>query len=190
MDGNIDDIKKIADHIEWAILVENKIKLEEYIDNMMDVCKGIKAKIEDESSKEKRVKKEVEIENINEIPFLYKPILKENYYEGNYLEEFCEKRTNELNASQALGDHNKFWQTHEILKGNMFGSLPSELISNEAKRKLEYFGWEDVKVNILEIIKYDGNIKTLTEYCEEKYNYFVIVKEKSTGAEMILHYDI
>ncbi|MBF8982577.1 hypothetical protein IZY60_03400 [Lutibacter sp. B2] len=186
MEGNIDNIKKIADQIEWSILVGNKIKLKEYIDDMMNTCKEIKAKIENTSTQEKEVK----VENINQIPFLYKPILKKNFYEGNYLEEFSEKRTNELNAAQAFADHNKFWQTHEIIKGNIFGSLPAELISKEAKRKLEYFGWEDVKVNVLEIIKYDGDMKSLTAYCEGKYNYFVIVKEKLTGAEMILHYDI
>lgn len=186
MEGNIHTIKKIADHIEWAMLVGNKIKIEEYIDDMINTCKGIKVDIENKN----RHEKDIDIEIINQIPFLYKPILKKDYYEGNYLEEFCEKRTTELNQAQALTDHNKFWQTHEIIKGNIFGSLPAELISKEAEKKLLYFGWEDIKVNVIEIIKYDCDMKSLIEYCEAKYNYFVIVKEKSTGADMILHYDI
>ncbi|TCO74568.1 hypothetical protein [Marinisporobacter balticus] len=186
MKERIQDIKSISDQIDRAIATGNKIKITKLIDDMMHACKNIKTQLEEK----KKVSNDIKVENINMIPFIYKPILKKNYYEGTYLEEFAEMRTSELKDAKVLDIHNKFWKTHEVLRGNIFGSLPSELISKDALNKLKYFGWDEVHVDVLEVQKRGCKMQELMEYCELQYNHFLIVNEKSSGTELILHYDI
>lgn len=180
------DIKNISDRIDRAILGKNKIKLGKLIDEMIYTCENIKMQLEEK----KKLSNDINIENINTIPFVYKPVLKKNYYEGTYLEEFAEMRTSELKDAKVLDIHNKFWKTHEVLRGNVFGSLPSELISKDALDKLKYFGWDQISVDVFEVQNHPCNMRELVEYCELQYDHFLIINEKATGAELVLHYNI
>ncbi|QXM05473.1 hypothetical protein [Crassaminicella indica] len=186
MKGSTKDIKKIADQIERAEAVGNKLQLEKLIDEMIRTCKNIKLELEEK----KKIAYEIKLEKINTIPFVYKPVLRKNYYEGTYLEEFAERRTAELKDAKALDIHNRFWQNHEVLRGNIFGSVPAELIGKDAVNRLTYFGWDEVDVNVLEVQERKCDMKALVEYCELHFSHFLIVNEKSTGTELILHYDI
>lgn len=186
MKGSIHDIKVIADKIERAAVIGNKIQLEGFVDEMIQTCKHIKIQLEEK----KKLANVIKLENINTISFIYKPILKKNYYEGTYLEEFAERRTYELKEANVLDIHNRFWQTHEVLRGNIFGSLPLELIRKEGAEKLKFFGWDEVSVDVLEVQERKCSMKELVAYCEVKFCHFLIVHEKSTGAELILHYNI
>ncbi|QEK12804.1 hypothetical protein FQB35_10970 [Crassaminicella thermophila] len=183
MKESIHNIKIIADRIERAA---DKIQLEGLIDEMIKICKYIK----DELKEKKKIANDIKLENINTISFLYKPILKKNYYEGTYLEEFSERRTYELKEAKALDVHNKFWQTHEVLRGNIFGSIPLGLISKDVAERLKFFGWDEVCVDVFEVQERKCSMKELVEYCKIKFLNFLIVNEKSTGAELILHYNI
>lgn len=186
MKATIHDIQKIAKEIEKASDCGNKIRVQQLLDEMINTCICMKTEIDEK----KKILNNIEVKHINSIPFIYKPILKKNYYDGSYLEEFSAMRTSELKEAKSLDIHNKFWQTHEILRGNVFGSVPKELINREAILKLERYGWDEITVEVYEIGKRDCSMKEMMEFCELRYAKFLMVKEKSTGAELILHYNI
>ncbi|WZL74276.1 hypothetical protein QBE52_05935 [Clostridiaceae bacterium 35-E11] len=186
MKVNVHEIKKIADQIERVKMLGNRMMMKKLLDDMIGVCHDIKRELEETE----KINESMKLQKINLIPFIYKPILKKNYYEGTYLEEFAHRRTADLKEANALDIHNKFWQTHEVLRGNVFGSMPVELITNNAIHKLQRLGWDKVKVNILEIQERKCSMKEMVVYCEMNYRHFLIVNEKSTGAELVLHYDV
>lgn len=179
-------VKRIASHIEWAITIGNNDKLQTHLDEMIIMCNKIKSEMEEQ----KDIGKNIEVEIINEIDFLYKPILKKDYYEGTYLEEFSEKRSEDLKLSNAITNHNKFWQSYEIIKGNIFGSMPKELLTDKGVMDLERSGWDQCKVEVIDILQRHCEFKELVEFCDVKYGKYVIVKEKSSDMEMVLHYMI
>ncbi|WP_129599656.1 hypothetical protein [Anaerophilus nitritogenes] len=184
--SNTYEIKRLADQIERALEIGNKVHLERLVNEMMQTCNRIKIQLQEK----KKISHAIQLEEINTIPFVYKPILKKNYYEGTYLEEFSERRTIELKDAKVLDLHNKFWKTYEVLRGNVFGSMPLELIAKEEAQKLKYFGWDEVNVQILEIREKSCSMKDLADYCAMHYEHFLIVNEKSTGAELILYYQV
>ncbi len=184
MKTEIYNIKKLTIELERAAEFGNVDRVQNLLDEIMIFCNKIKEDIKDS----KNVSHKVDIEQINQIPFLYKPILKKNYYEGNYLEQFARQRTYELKNTRALDMHNKFWQSYEAIRGNVFGSLPSELIRYDSIEKLKRYGWQETMVDVLEVKERKCTIRDLTEHCEQNYNHFVIINEKYTGAELILYY--
>ncbi|AOT69087.1 hypothetical protein [Geosporobacter ferrireducens] len=186
MQQSIQIMKRVVSELEKAAATGNKVRTEALVNEMMDVCVKLKQVIDEKKS----VQKNIRTNEINEISFLYKPVLKRNYYEGTYLEEFAQKRTSDLKDAKALDSHNKFWQTHEVIRGNVFGSVPEELIHKDAARKLMGYGWDRVSVIVLEIKQRDCSMKEFAEYCELNFDKFLIVREKSTGAELILHYKV
>ncbi|WP_053956464.1 hypothetical protein [Inediibacterium massiliense] len=179
-------IKRLADQIERALELGNKVHLERLVHEMMQTCNHIKIELQEK----KKNFHAIQLEEINRIPFVYKPILKKNYYEGTYLEEFSERRTMELKDAKALDLHNKFWKTYEVLRGNVFGSMPLELIPKEEAQRLKYFGWDEVNVKILEVKERNCSMKDFSDYCTMHFEHFLIVNEKSTGAELILYYQV
>ncbi|MCT4595658.1 MAG: hypothetical protein N4A57_15525 [Anaeromicrobium sp.] len=184
MQGKVRNIKRVATHIEWAMTIGNKEKLINHIEEMMSLCNEVKAGI----MEEKKPNCDINVEVINEIPFLYKPILKKDYYEGTYLEDFGEQRSEDLKLSKAMNNHNKFWQSYEIIKGNIFGSVPKELLSEDSIRDLKRFGWDECTVNVIDVLERKCDFDEMIKFCESEYGKYVIVKEKSSEVEMILHY--
>ncbi|HHY90518.1 MAG TPA: hypothetical protein GX503_02525 [Clostridiales bacterium] len=186
MKTDIYQIQKLADELKKAFEFGNKKRVQQLIDEMILFCNQLKENVEET----KKVFHGIHVERINQIMFLYKPILKKDYYEGNYLEEFARQRTYELQSTKALDIHNQFWQSYEVIRGNVFGSLPMELIRQDSIKKLKKYGWKEAMVDILEIKERKCTHGELAEYCGEQYGYFIIVHEKSTGSELILHYHI
>ena len=186
MQQSIQIMKRVVLELEKTAATGNKVRAEALVNEMMDVCLRLKQVIDEKKS----VERNIHMKEINEISFLYKPVLKKNYYEGTYLEEFAQKRTSDLKDAKGLDSHNKFWQTHEVIRGNVFGSVPEELVSKDTARKLLSYGWDKVDVRVLEIKDRNCSMKEFVEYCELNYDKFLIVKEKSTGAELVLHYKV
>jgi hypothetical protein len=186
MQHKVHEIKRITYEIEKSVHTGNKVTLEKLIDDMIKTCEGIRGDIEAKKSALSNIKLDI----INEIKFLYKPVLKKNYYEGTYLEEFSKKRTEDLKEAKALDIHNRFWQTYEVMRGNVFGSVPQELIQKDATRRLLGYGWDEVTVKVIEVCERQCSIKELVEFCELNFDHFLIVKEKASESEIILHYQV
>lgn len=76
------------------------------------------------------------------IPFLLiKNVEVDDLYEDNYLVNFCEERTRELMKARAINTHNEFWKQHQTVAGNVYGSVPSELLRKENIEILMDYGW-------------------------------------------------
>lgn len=170
-----DDIAKVED------LVEN-LKKEFYEENAY--------KIEKIKVKEVEQIKEVKGDIINTLNFIYKPVEVVNVYDGNYLELFSERRTEELSKAYAINNHNEFWKQHSTINGNIYGSVPCELIKPSSIDALISFGWRHVEVDIIDYNDEIIEVNKLTEYCERFYDHFIIIKEQNTNEPLVLHYKI
>ncbi len=186
MKNDIYNIQKRIDELKKAFEFGNKKHVQQLLDEIILFCNRMKENIKGTP----KILCGIDVERINQIIFLYKPVLKKDYYEGSYLEEFARQRTYELQNTRSLDIHNQFWKSHEVIKGNVFGSLPMELIRYDSIKKLKKYGWKEAMVDILEIKERKCTHRELAEYCEEQYGHFIIVNEKSTGSELILHYHI
>lgn len=125
---------------------------------------------------------------INTLQFLYKPMDDITYYRDEYIERFGEQRTEELMKSMAINQHNEFWKLHETVNGNVYGSVPIELINKESISKLLDFNWNIVDVNIREFPCGEHSTKEMVEYCNRNYDYYIIIIEKETRTHLILEY--
>ena len=109
-------------------------------------------------------------------------------YEGNEIEFYAKDRTEELMESNTIEVHNEFWQTHEIIYGNVYGSLPLELAPKEGVAKLIKCGWKKTNVDIVEFAK-DMDTQEARKIAEKKFRHYILIKEIATGSVLLLRYN-
>jgi hypothetical protein len=131
----------------------------------------------------------ISYKRINKLPFIYKPILRKDYFKGDYLEKFSLERTMQLKEADALITHNNFWKEHEDVKGNVFGSLPVDMMTTKSFSKLLQMGWCETNVNVIDFNKENVEEKTIIRFCEKTFEQFILVKEKATGTYLALEYE-
>ncbi len=129
-------------------------------------------------------------EVINELNFLYKPVDRVNVFEGNYLERFAEERTDQLMKSRSINQHNEFWKLHQTVRGNVYGSVPTELLSADSIETLRRFRWKDVTVKIHDYGVVNVDLDELITHIEEKYEFFILLFEEETNTHLVLEYSI
>jgi hypothetical protein len=129
-------------------------------------------------------------EVINELYFLYKPVERINVFEGNYLERFADERTDQLMKSRSINQHNEFWKIHQTVRGNVYGSVPTELIADESKETLRRFGWKDVSVKIHDFGVLNIDVDELINYIEENFEFYILLFEEETNTHLVLEYEI
>ncbi|MGB3367976.1 MAG: hypothetical protein WBA54_10835 [Acidaminobacteraceae bacterium] len=170
------------------------LKIEELVESLKDEFYDENSiKIELEKSKKVLVKEKVDKFNgdvLNTLEFVYKPVTVINVYDGNYLEEFSERRTEELSKAYAINNHNEFWKQHSTINGNVYGSVPCELIKQTSIDMLIDFGWKSVEVDIVDYNSEIPDLNNLTKYCESLYSHFIIINEQNTNEPLVLHYKI
>lgn len=125
---------------------------------------------------------------INTLAFMYKPTKRIDIFEGGYLEFFGEERTAQLMQAMAINQHNEFWKQHNTIHGNVYGSVPKELIKPENAKQLEQFGWQEVNVNILDFGQTVENERELVQYCSSCFSHYILILEESTGSYLVLEY--
>jgi len=125
---------------------------------------------------------------INTLTFLYKPTKRIDIFEGRYLEFFAEERTEQLMKAMAINQHNEFWKQHKTVNGNVFGSLPKELIKNESVDQLERYGWLEVNVNILDFGQKVEDERELVRFCNISFPHYILILEETTNAYLVLEY--
>jgi len=130
-----------------------------------------------------------DFKKISKLQFIYKPVTVINYYDGDYLERFSEQRTRELKSANVLELHDKFWTSNNVERGNIFGSIPTELIPKNSVDELLYMGWELTDVIVYEV---DNNmdLSDIAELCTIKFKYYIVATEKRDNSILVLHYDI
>lgn len=148
---------------------------------------------QDNNGKGKNSDSDLKLVKISEETFLYKPVTVKNYYDGDYLERFSTMRTSDLKASGVFDIHNKFWGAHEVTSGNIFASIPLELVNSLQAPKLRRLNWDEVQVDIYEIDS-DAQSKLpqheLNNKAEKLFSHYLLVREVYGDIPMILHYKI
>lgn len=194
MNYQIDDLREAVESLNEALYRDDP----EEVDMVVRVIKNIATNIkneywtqhvnEDEIVIQPVQSKNKDYKTINTIEFLYKPMHFVNIYEGNDIELFSRDRTEELMESGAIEIHNEFWQTHEIFYGNVFGSLPIELVPNDGIAKLLKCGWKKTNVDIIEFSKH-LSLSEIRELAERKYRHYILLKEIATQSVLLLRYN-
>lgn len=188
MQNNLTKLKKAVDGLESALINSSKDSIDTYIEEIHGLCATIKYQSDQENVRLNPIVEKHRV--ITEIEFLYKPVTMGNVYAGNYLERFADERTNDLKYSRAINQHNEFWKSHETISGNVYGSVPIELISADSANYLARSGWMNVMVDVLELDFECEDKRACIDYCETYFNKYIIVNELETNSILVLKYNI
>jgi len=190
MQSKIYEMRRLLVSLEQSILYLEADKFYKNINLMEQNLKLLKEQFESETNLKQDKYEVVKLHTklLNTIEFIYKPVMVSNIFEGNYLEVFSDERTEELSKSRAINNHNEFWKQHSTVHGNIYGSVPIELINDDSVKMLEKFGWKRTNTNILEVK--DKNVKNqeIIDYCDKFLDYYIIIIEESTKSKLILEY--
>src|SRR6056297_654602 len=144
----------------------------------------ISLEVEESSQKEKC------FQIINILDFIYIPFNYKMQDDNVYIKNFSKRRFENLKEASVLSDHNKFWSQHETIDGNIYGSVPIELLNAKKVALLEKSGWEKVSVEILDFNCSDLNQKQIKQYCKENLYRYIIIREKETSEILVLNYNL
>lgn len=183
----INALKAAVLELELAVKENDGSGFNRTLQTIRDMCSDLKLVTQ---SRETETRKDLPYQTINTIPFVMKPVMRENLFEGNYLEAFSEERTEQLMHSRAINNHNEFWKQHETIRGNVYGSVPVELIAEDSVAALVNYGWEIVEVDILDFGRKRVDIRQVTEFCQKNFDYFILVKESSTDTILALVFNM
>ncbi len=126
---------------------------------------------------------------INKIPFLIKPIQNKgvnDIFEGSYLERFCDRRTEDLMSAACINQHNAFWNQHTTINGNVYASVPLELLTSRSVEILKKLQWNAVDVDIYDFPKNARDAMKMTQVCKNEFENFILVLEHSTNDYLVL----
>jgi hypothetical protein len=191
MNSRFDELRKSLYDLEREYNKKNVESFDKVINNIRVALYDLKKEFEDGIKVKYETTQVVNCSNsniINTLQFLYKPMDEVTYYRDEYIERFGEKRTEELMKSMAINQHNEFWKIHETVNGNVYGSVPIELINEESVSKLLNYNWKIVDVNIREFPCDDKSTKEMVDYCNSNFENYIIVVEKETKTYLILEY--
>ncbi|GAB6106164.1 hypothetical protein [Fusibacter bizertensis] len=194
MSYQIDDLKEAVNRLSDSLYKEDPEEVDMYVRMIKNIATQIKNDYWSLHVNEADIViqpvqgKNNGYKTINTLEFLYKPMYFQNIYEGNEIEFFSKERTEELNESGVIEAHNDFWQAHEIIYGNVYGSLPIELASKEGIATLLKCGWKKVSVDIVEF-SVEMDIKAARELAERKYRHYILLKELETQTMLLLRYN-
>ncbi|HKL41731.1 MAG TPA: hypothetical protein VJ962_04040 [Clostridia bacterium] len=144
----------------------------------------ISLEVEESSQKEKC------FQIINVLDFIYIPFNYKMQDDNIYIKNFSKRRFENLKEASVLSDHNKFWSQHETIDGNIYGSVPIELLNAKKVALLEKSGWDKVSVEILDFKCSDLNQKQIKQYCKENLYRYIIIREKETSEILVLNYNL
>ena len=156
------------------------------------ICDDIELSIQDEIDYAKRRDEALRLkykhELINEVSFLIKPVAVENVYDGDYLDHYVETRAKQLSEAGAEEAHNAFWTEYLTLHGNIFGSVPIELLTPESVAYLEKSGWKRVQVSVYDFGEALEITMAFYEFCDETFGRYIVVQESKTNAYLVLSF--
>lgn len=187
MEQEIRAIKRAILELEQIDSIDNESIIIKNIDSIICMCQKLKVDIQKHDEK---VYKNVKSSKINTITFMYKPLRVTNYFDGDYIVKFAEARSSDLKDAKALDSHNEFWIQHKTIKGNIFGSVPKELLKDESIKTLMKSGWNEAEVDIYDIKECFDDIKEITSFCENTFSNYILIEEELTNTHLILHYKI
>ncbi len=204
MQGKLGTLKYLVDEIEHSFHLADRDKIDIQIKKIRELLNEIEAEsrqfpIREKVDIKKTLQDDVKMETlevvkyphkkINNIPFLVKSTKEyegQDIYDGNFLERFCDMRTQDLMNAKCINHHNVFWKQHQTIHGNVYGSVPKELISEESVNELKKFKWEVVNVDIYDFGKKAEDQELIIKACRTNFKKYILVIEKSTDAYLAL----
>lgn len=194
MSYQINDLKEAVERLSDCLLRDDPEEVDMFVRMIKNIVTQIKNDYwslhvnEDDIVIQPVQSKSKEYRIINTIEFLYKPMYFQNIYEGNEIELYSRDRTEELMESGTIEAHNEFWQAHEIIYGNVYGSMPLEMADTEGIAKLIRCGWKKVSVDIVEFDKKLDENK-VRSIAESKYRHYILLRELETQSILLLRYN-
>ncbi|SDJ98928.1 hypothetical protein [Natronincola ferrireducens] len=197
MNNQLYKIKRIVNDLEASSYTNSQISLLQELIVTAEVYKQHLIHVTNQQNNKNNVDVinhvDMKIEKISQEVFLYKPITVKNYYDGDYLERFASIRTSDLKSSGVLDIHNRFWQAHEVFNGNIFASIPFELINASQSSKLQHFNWDKVQVDVYEItseLQSKTSRRDIINAVEKMFDHYILVREVCGNILMVLHYKL
>lgn len=193
MSNEIYKLKNLLYDLEYYIQRNRRSEIKKSTEEIRKICDEIeKTYTEDEISLgiEESTHREKCFEVINLLDFIFIPFNYKMQDDNIYIENFSKRRFENLKEANVLGDHNNFWSKHETIDGNIYGSVPIELLNAKKVALLEQYGWEKVKVEILDFNCSDFNQKQIKKYCKENLHRYIIIKENETSEILVLNYNL
>ncbi len=184
LDSKLATIKHYVYELEYALKIEN-------VDMVKNISRVIREKVDEVENNFNLLTNSatgIYSRHINTIDFLYKPIDVVDPYQGDYLQKFAAARTFELTKAGAIVEHNDFWKAHSILKSNVFGLVPVDMISEESLYTLLKLGWQRVEVDVLDFSNSTRDTKDIFDFCETNFNHYLAIKEHETDEVLVLNF--
>ncbi|WIV10450.1 hypothetical protein [Proteiniborus sp. MB09-C3] len=195
MRNTIKVVKRLVSEMESYIYCNNCNKVNQLADELLKATNMIKEQCANTNKYGNNYTNKVTFNEypgfslISTLPFLYKPIEVKNYYDGDYLEKFSGRRTDDLKRAGALELHNKFWMSNNVEGGNIFGSVPLELIRKDSAKTLLSYGWKKADVSIYEIEE-GISLRELDRICSINFKNYIIATEMRNSTKLVLNFDI
>lgn len=194
MHSSVLQMQKILLELDKSLTGGDVESLEVCLSQMRALCDNIEETFKEDIEYNKRrieqYKSKYKFEHVNDVPFVIKTVTVNNAYSDDYLDNFVKVRTDQLEKANALEAHNRFWMSHQTVHGNVFGSVPSELLKLSSLDKLKSFGWKDVNVEVYDFGKDLERTMAFYEYCDLEFGKYVIVKEMETKSYLVLKYNL
>lgn len=108
---------------------------------------------------------------------LYKPAPHVDMLLSNHLECFSAEREEELRRVDLLDIHNRFWQVNSVESGNIYASLPLQLVPVNAEKILAIYGWKRAEVIIYQVIK-ELSFRQIDDLCQTLFPNYLLTKAK------------
>jgi len=194
MNYHIDDLKEAVERLSDSLVKGDAEEVDMCVRIIKDVATQIKNVYWAENVNEASIviqpiqSKENAYKTINTLDFLYKPMYFQNVFEGNEIEYYSKDRTEELVVSDSLDSHNNFWQSHDVIYGNVYGSMPLELATKEGVGKLLKCGWKKTSVDIIEFSN-TMQLEDVRLLAENKYRHYILLREIETRSVLLLRYN-
>lgn len=194
MNSNILQMQKLLTELDRYIVSGDMEGFQFSIKNIRQLCDHLentfKEDIEHHKKSQARYHSRYKRTFINDITFLVKTVSVTNAYSDDYLVNFVKVRSDQLENAKAIDAHNEFWMNYSVVHGNVFGSIPMELIPVASVEKLKSFGWKEVTVSVFDFGKELERTMAFYEYCDLEFGSYIIVKEVETEAYLLLKYHI
>lgn len=182
MQEQVTVLKESIARLETSLQMDSSDEVQALLQRMSALCEQMRHDYKMVHKKDTGVY----YKKINVLPFLYKPIAVDDPYEGSYLEHFSDERTYQLQVTKSIEGHNAFWKEHNVVTGNVFGSVPVDLIPSESAEALKKCGWQESLVDVIDFGKRVTDTKQLVEFCQQNFKRYIMLMEESSHAYLAL----
>lgn len=194
MHSSIMNMQKYLGDLDRSIVSGDMEQFQANIKLVRQMCDHLentfKEDIEHHKRAQDRYRTKYVREYVNDVHFLVKTVSVSNAFSDDYLENFVKVRSNQLDMALAMDQHNSFWMDYTVIHGNVYGSVPRELLEKESIEKLKSFGWKEIKVKVYDFGKTLERTMAFYEYCDLEFGSYIIVKEVQTESYLLLNYEL